>query len=94
MTPAYDADSLLDAQLIADLLTDAGIAAHVFGGALSGAIGELPPGDLVRVWIEDDARLAEAQAVIVDWAMAAVPDEAELERLALEFPSSDGELFA
>ncbi|MFY2763515.1 putative signal transducing protein [Arenimonas sp. MALMAid1274] len=95
MTPAYDADSALDAQLVADLLTGAGIAAHVFGAALSGAVGELPPGGLVRVWIEDDSRLTEAQALIHDWSGAAIPDEAELERLALAaIDGGEGEFYA
>ena len=60
MKVAYHAASLIDAQLVVDLLASSGIQAHVQGGFLSGAIGELPAGEMVRVWVAteqlDDAR--------------------------------------
>ncbi len=81
MTPVYDAENALDAHLVRQLLADAGIAAHVFGADLIGAVGELPAQGLVRVWV-DDAALAQARALLQDWAAAPVPDEDELLRLA------------
>lgn len=41
----------MDAQLVCDLLIDAGFNAIVQGGYLSGAIGELPPDTLVSVYL-------------------------------------------
>jgi hypothetical protein len=43
----------IDAQRLVALLAEEGIEAHVQGTYLSGAIGELPAGDLLRVWVED-----------------------------------------
>ncbi|MEO8161032.1 MAG: DUF2007 domain-containing protein [Arenimonas sp.] len=63
MKQAYLAANSIDAQLIVDLLASAGIAAHVQGQYLSGAVGELPAGELVRVWV-GDPHLAAAKALI------------------------------
>lgn len=51
MRLVYQAASVLDAQLVCDMLLDAGFNAVVRGGYLSGAIGELPPDTLVAVSI-------------------------------------------
>lgn len=68
MKTVYHAASPLDAQLVVDWLAAEGIDAHVQGNYLSGAIGELPIGEMVRVWVADDdeaaarACLAEREA--------------------------------
>jgi predicted metal-dependent HD superfamily phosphohydrolase len=51
---AYHAANPVDAQLAVDLLAEAGIAAHVQGNYLSGAAGELPVGELLRLWVADE----------------------------------------
>jgi len=51
---AYNAANPVDAQLVVDLLASAGIDAFVQGQFLSGGVGELPAGELLRVWVADD----------------------------------------
>ncbi len=92
MTPVYDAANAFDAQLVHDLLRDAGFAPHVFGAGLAGAVGELPADGLVQVWVDDDHAEA-ARRRIRDWLSAEVPDEDELVRLA-DGQAADGELWA
>lgn len=92
MTPVYDAANALDAQLVHDLLRDAGFAPHVFGAGLAGAVGELPADGLVQVWV-DDVHADEARQRIHDWRCAEVPDEDELVRLA-DSQAAEGDLWA
>lgn len=89
---AYDAENLIDAQLVCDLLISAGIAAQVVGAGLLGAAGELPAIGTVRVLV-DEGDIDAARALIADWQAGEIPDEEELERLA-DHPASDGELWA
>ena len=60
----YSAENQVDAQRVADTLEGAGIACLVHGGYLSGAVGELPPGDLMSVWIDDEANYEKAREII------------------------------
>ncbi len=57
----YKAANVVEAQLIVDELQAGGMQAHVTGSYLSGAIGELPPSEVIGVWLlqaqhEDRAR--------------------------------------
>lgn len=83
MKVAYHAANVIDAQLVVDLLAAAGIPAHVQGSYLSGGIGELPAGELVRVWVATD-QLAEARQLLAEqWhgvAAGAAPDDGVFER--------------
>ena len=63
MKQAYHAANPVDAQLAVDLLASEGIQAHVQGNFLSGAAGELPVGELLRVWVAD-ADLDRAKALL------------------------------
>ncbi len=63
MKQAYHAANPVDAQLVVDLLASEGIAAFTQGQYLSGAIGELPAGELLRVWVPDED-LARARALV------------------------------
>jgi predicted metal-dependent HD superfamily phosphohydrolase len=54
MRAIYHAANPVDAQLAVDRLAAEGIAAHVQGAYLSGGVGELPAGDLLRVWVADE----------------------------------------
>lgn len=64
MRAIYEAESIIDACLVRDLLRDGGIHAEVFGGDLSGSFGLIL--GLVRVmvaspqWPEADALLRDA----------------------------------
>lgn len=88
MKPAYDAQNLIDAQLVCDLLHSAGIPARVSGAGLLGAAGELPAIGVVQVLVPE-AELVRARAVVADWDAGDIPDEDELERLAGEAPGDD-----
>ena len=63
MKQAYQAANPVDAQLVTDLLASEGIAAFTQGQYLSGAVGELPAGELLRVWVPDE-ELERAREVI------------------------------
>ena len=63
MKQAYQAANPVDAQLVVDLLASEGIATFIQGQYLSGAIGELPAGELLRVWVADE-HVDRARAVI------------------------------
>jgi predicted metal-dependent HD superfamily phosphohydrolase len=82
MRAIYHAANPIDAQLAVDRLAAEGIAAHVQGGYLSGGIGELPAGDLLRVWVDDgDAvRALAVLAVAVQEPLADGAIDARLER--------------
>lgn len=69
MKTVYNAANALEAQMLADLLQQEGITAHIRGAHLQGAIGELPAAGLVRLEVleEDHAR---AREVIDRWEAA------------------------
>lgn len=90
---AYDAQNLIDAQLVCDLLHSAGIPARVTGAGLLGAAGELPAIGVVQVMVLE-VDLERARAVVADWESGDIPDEAELERLASQSPDRDFDLLA
>lgn len=78
MHVAYEAENALDAHLIKNLLTQAGIAAQIRGEYLLGAMGELPAIGLVAVLV-DAADLERARGLIADWQKAVPELEPELE---------------
>lgn len=64
MMIVYQANDLIDANLLAHRLNDAGIECFVNGGFLTGGIGELPAAGLVTVAVADE-QVDEAMAVVV-----------------------------
>ncbi len=62
----YECTLAVEAHMVCDLLASAGIAARVDGEFLTGAGGELPLGNTVKVRVEP-ARVAEAREVIAEW---------------------------
>lgn len=64
MIKVYAAADAIDAQLVCDCLRDRGIDAEVRGAYLSGASGELPPGELLSVWIADERDRDLARRII------------------------------
>ena len=65
-TSVYECTLAVEAHMICDLLSQAGISARVDGAFLSGAGGELPLGNTVKVRVAPE-RAAEAREVIADW---------------------------
>ena len=63
----YRAANLIEAQLVVDELHAGGMQAHVTGSYLSGAIGELPPGDVVGVWLLQEQHTERARSIIDDF---------------------------
>ncbi len=65
MKRVHVASTLLDAQLAADALASAGIAARLLNTHAVGALGELPfLNAQPEVWVDDDAQAARACAVL------------------------------
>lgn len=63
----YRAANVVEAQLIVDELQAAGMLAHVTGSYLSGAIGELPPSEVIGVWLAEAQHEQRARVVIDDF---------------------------
>nr|MBX2837742.1 DUF2007 domain-containing protein [Gammaproteobacteria bacterium] len=55
MKRVYRAANIIEAQILLDDLKAAGLEARISGAYLSGAVGELPPSELISVWISSDA---------------------------------------
>jgi hypothetical protein len=62
----YECTLAVEAHMVCDLLSQAGISARVDGEFLQSAMGEIPLGNAVKVRV-DPARAAEAREVIADW---------------------------
>lgn len=60
----YRAANTVEAQLIVDELKAGGMQAHVTGSYLSGAIGELPPTEVIGVWLEQMQHQQRAREII------------------------------
>ena len=58
---------MVEAQLIVDELKAGGMQAHVTGSYLSGAIGELPPADIIGVWLLQEQHTDRARSIIDDF---------------------------
>lgn len=62
----YRAQHIFDAQMVLNLLQQHGLRGWVEGAALTGAAGELPVHDVVRVMVHNDD-CAAAQKLLRDW---------------------------
>lgn len=67
MPIVYRAASMIDAQMVLDDLIAAGMKARIQGGYLSGAIGELPPDQLISVWIDQEMHFDRARQVVEEF---------------------------
>lgn len=66
MIPVYQAANSTDAQLVKNLLEQAGIASYLRGEYLQGALGDLPVSGLLHVCVaEADAK--RAREIVLDW---------------------------
>ena len=71
----YECTLAVEAHMICDLLSQAGISARVDGEFLQTGAGELPVGNLVKVRVAP-TRAAEAREVIAEWEKLQPPGEA------------------
>jgi hypothetical protein len=62
----YECSLAVEAHMVCDLLSQAGISARVDGEFMQSAMGEIPVGNAVKVRV-DPMRAAEAREVIADW---------------------------
>lgn len=69
MKTVYDAANALEAHMIAGMLDQVGIAAHVAGEHLQGGAGELPAAGLVRILVADEDH-HRARKLIAEWERA------------------------
>src|SRR3954463_2189147 len=69
----YECNLAVEAHMIVDLLSQAGISARCDGEFLQSAAGEIPLGNTVKVRV-DPSRAVEAREVIADWEKLR-PDE-------------------
>lgn len=74
MRKVYEADSLIDAQLILDMLENVDIAAILVNGNLSGGLGELPVSP-PEIWIKRDFDEERACRIIRDFDAPQKPFE-------------------
>ena len=70
----YECTLAVEAHMVCDLLSQAGISARVEGEFLQTGAGELPVGNLVKVRVAPE-RAAEAREVIADWEKQQPPPE-------------------
>ena len=71
MKRLLQAPNLALATLWADQLGSAGVAASVQRAYASGSVGHVPPDQcLPEVWVDDEAQLAQAQALLAEWRNA------------------------
>lgn len=80
MKSVYQAAHGFDAHMVRDLLEQEGIAAQVRGEYLQGALGELPAGGMVTVWVAK-GDFTRAREVVLAWERSApdAPAEAEFD---------------
>lgn len=67
MPAIYRAANLFEAQLVVDELKAGGMQAYITGEYLSGAIGELPPTDVIAVWLCEPRHEERARALIAEF---------------------------
>lgn len=73
----YRAANVVEAQLIVDELSAGGMQSHVTGSYLSGAIGELPPTEVIGVWLEVASHSERARRIIEDFEASRARPEAD-----------------
>ncbi|WP_312454939.1 DUF2007 domain-containing protein [Comamonas sp.] len=79
MRSVYEPANAVQAHVLQDVLRQHGIASFVSGEHLQGAIGELPAGSLLRLWV-DEADWSAARRALEEWERAPLIDDAELAR--------------
>lgn len=67
MPIVYRAANMVDAQLVLDELKAAGLSVRLSGSYLSGAVGELPPDQVISIWIDSDRQYDRAREVVKEF---------------------------
>lgn len=89
MRLACRADNLMEAQLLLDLLTTAGIAARVFNQNGQSAAGEIPPAVAgPQLWVDEDDQLERAKEVIDAFRRRPAPGSRRCAHCGEENPSN------
>ena len=71
MLKLYDASNLTEAQLLLDLLKQAGIEAQILNSFAQGASGEIPFGQAYpEIWIQDEQDLIRARTIVTEYETA------------------------
>lgn len=81
MVRLYSAEDSIEAHLLKHMLEQQGMQAYITGEHLEGAVGELPAGGLIDVWVLEE-HLPDAQDVLDDF----------FETLDDPYPEDDDEL--
>lgn len=66
MVRLYSAEDTIEAHLLRHMLEQQGMQAFITGEHLEGAVGELPAGGLIDVWVLEE-HLADARDVLEDF---------------------------
>ncbi|VXC79217.1 conserved hypothetical protein [Pseudomonas sp. 8Z] len=69
MRRIYEPENLLEGQLLVDMLASEGVAAHLHGQHLAGAVGELPACGLLGLMV-GDADAERARMLIAEYNAA------------------------
>lgn len=85
MRQVYTPANAAEAHMLAHLLAQEDILAHVQGEQLQGASGELPVGNLVRLEVSDED-YDRARALLTKWEQAQTPPDPEA-KPARKFPT-------
>lgn len=67
MPIVYRAANIVDAQLVMDELKAAGFQVRMSGSFLSGAVGELPPDQVIAVWLDAERHYDRARLVVEEF---------------------------
>lgn len=69
MRQVYEPANTPEAHMLVHLLAQSGIAAHILGEALQGAVGELPAGNIIRLMVADKD-YERARELLLQWERA------------------------
>jgi uncharacterized paraquat-inducible protein A len=73
MKRIYSAQNLPDAHIVLHLLSEAGIAAHVFNANAQSGMGELPFTETFpQVWVMNDEQASRAEKIVRDYKSAPI----------------------
>lgn len=75
MQRIYEPQDLLEAQMLLGMLATEGVAAHLVGSDLLGALGELPAAGLLGLLVEDHLAQSARQLIAAYNAAQPMPEE-------------------
>ncbi|MEE9397695.1 MAG: DUF2007 domain-containing protein [Methylococcales bacterium] len=66
MQRIYDAQDVIEGNILKGLLEQCGVAANITGYYLQGGIGELPVSGTVSIWVENED-VEQAQSIVDEY---------------------------